>query len=230
MSATSTIETVDQLNFTQSAISFFLDGGPFMYIILAVLLIGLAFAIERFLSLSLAEGKNKADWKKIFPLINKGQFKNAMDIASKSKSGIAQMTSYGLTRGSLTDNSESIQLAMEEGMMEVLPKLEARTNYIATFANVATLLGLLGTIFGLIKAFSAVASADPAQKADLLSTSISVAMNTTAFGLIVAIPLLLIYSYLQSKTGRIIDSLEIANVKLANAYTHIKTLSKASNV
>lgn len=220
---------VEKLSFLQTAVNFFTDGGPFMIFIGLVLFLGLAFAVERFIYLVTAESKNKKDWLKILPYINKGQFKSAMEIASNSKSGVAHMTTYGLTRGSLTDSSGDVQLAMEEGMMEILPKLEARTNYIATFANVATLLGLLGTIFGLIKAFSAVASADPAQKADLLSASISVAMNTTAFGLIAAIPLLLLYSFLQAKTSRIVDSLEIANVKMANAYAHVKKLSKSVN-
>jgi biopolymer transport protein ExbB len=108
---------------------------------------------------------------------------------------------------------------MEESLMEVMPRLEKRTHYLATFANIATLLGLLGTIVGLISAFTAVATANPAEKADLLSASISVAMNTTAFGLIVAIPLLLIHTLLQTKTTEIIDSLEMASVKFLNAIT-----------
>jgi biopolymer transport protein ExbB len=97
-----------------------------------------------------------------------------------------------------------------------LPNIERRTPYLATFANIATLLGLLGTIIGLIAAFTAVANADPAEKATLLSQSISIAMNTTAFGLMAAIPLLLIHSILQSKTSAIIESLEIAVVKFVN--------------
>jgi biopolymer transport protein ExbB/TolQ len=105
---------------------------------------------------------------------------------------------------------------MEEGLMEVLPRLEKRTQYLATLANVATLLGLLGTIIGLIAAFTAVAAADPAQKATLLSESISVAMNTTAFGLISAIPLLLFHALLQTRTNEIVDSFEMAGVKLLN--------------
>lgn len=100
--------------------------------------------------------------------------------------------------------------------MEVVPRLEKRTHYLASFANIATLLGLLGTIIGLIQAFQAVGSANPAERADLLSASISVAMNTTAFGLIVAIPLLLMHSVLQSKTTSIVDSLEMASVKFLN--------------
>lgn len=100
--------------------------------------------------------------------------------------------------------------------MEVLPGIERRTPYLATFANIATLLGLLGTIIGLIAAFTAVANADPAEKATLLSQSISLAMNTTAFGLMAAIPLLLVHSWLQSKTSAIVESLEIAVVKFLN--------------
>ena len=84
---------------------------------------------------------------------------------------------------------------------------------------VATLLGLLGTIVGLIQAFTAVSNANPAEKADLLSASISVAMNTTAFGLIVAIPLLLVHTLLQTKTTELVDSLEMASVKFLNTLT-----------
>ncbi len=97
-----------------------------------------------------------------------------------------------------------------------MPKLEKRTPYLATLANIATLLGLLGTIIGLIAAFTAVANADPAEKATLLSQSISVAMNTTAFGLMSAIPLLLFHAVLQTKTTEIVDSLEMAGVKVLN--------------
>jgi biopolymer transport protein ExbB/TolQ len=86
-------------------------------------------------------------------------------------------------------------------------------------ANVATLLGLLGTIIGLINAFTAVSNANPADKADMLSASISVAMNTTAFGLMAAIPLLLVHALLQTKTNGLVDSLEMASVKFLNAVT-----------
>jgi hypothetical protein len=101
--------------------------------------------------------------------------------------------------------------------MEIIPQLEKRTPYVALLSNIATLLGLLGTIMGLIEAFTAVANANPAEKADLLSASISVAMNTTAFGLMSAIPLLLFHSKLTSTTGQIVDSLEMASVKALNS-------------
>jgi len=124
-----------------------------------------------------------------------------------------------------TPHREDIEYAMEEGVLETVPRLEKRTAYIATLANIATLLGLLGTIMGLIAAFTAVANADPAEKANLLSQSISVAMNTTAFGLMAAIPLLLIHTTLQNKTNEIIDSLEMAGVKCLNILANANTLS-----
>jgi biopolymer transport protein ExbB len=108
-------------------------------------------------------------------------------------------------------------------MMEIIPQLEKRTPYVALLANIATLLGLLGTIMGLIEAFTAVANANPAEKADLLSASISVAMNTTAFGLMSAIPLLLFHAMLTSTTGQIVDSLEMASVKALNSISNFAT-------
>ena len=105
---------------------------------------------------------------------------------------------------------------MEESLMEITPRLEKRTHYLATFANIATLLGLLGTIIGLINAFTAVSGANPAEKADLLSASISVAMNTTAFGLMVAIPLLFFIPCCKPRPPNLIDSLEMASVKFLN--------------
>lgn len=106
--------------------------------------------------------------------------------------------------------------------MEIVPRLEKRTHYLATFANVVTLLGLLGTIIGLIKAFTAVAQVNPSEKAELLSASISIAMNNTAFGLMVAIPFLLIHAFLQARTSEIVDSLEAAKVSFLNMTERVK--------
>ena len=197
---------------------FFNEGGVFMYFILAVFLVGLLIAVERFIYLNLTQTRNQVVWKKLFPLLTQGKFKSAMEEAKKSNSAVAKILVYGLSRSAYATRHDEIEMAMEEGLMEAIPSLERRTNYIATYANIATLLGLLGTIMGLITAFTAVASADPSQKADLLSASISVAMNTTAFGLMSAIPLLLIFTYLQSKTNQLIDSMEMASVKFLNVF------------
>ncbi|MEP3590512.1 MAG: MotA/TolQ/ExbB proton channel family protein [Marinobacter sp.] len=198
-------------------IRFFQDGGPFMYPIAVVLAIGLAITLERFVYLGSVRRRNRLAFERgILPALQKRDYSRAMKAASSSDSAIASVLGAGIAR--LVNNSrrEDIEYAMEEGLMEVLPRLEKRTQYLATLANVATLLGLLGTIIGLIAAFTAVAAADPAQKASLLSESISVAMNTTAFGLISAIPLLLFHALLQTRTNEIVDSFEMAGVKLLN--------------
>ncbi len=211
-----------------SVVSFFQDGGYFMYFIMIVLAIGLAIALERYLYLTVAKANNRRMMSKVMPLLQRGDYKQAYTVASKSNHAVSRMLSQGLSRYKSANNRDDIETAMEESMMEVIPRLEKRTHYLATFANIATLLGLLGTILGLIKAFTAVAQVDPALKAEILSTSISVAMNTTAFGLMAAIPLLLIHTVLQTKTTEIVDSLEMATVKFVNLMMQRKSISNAS--
>ncbi len=200
-------------------VKFFQDGGAFMYPIVIVFALGAAIAIERYLYLSASKAKNRSIWKKLVPMLERGQYQQAMSVTNKSRTAIAKIMTYGLSRVKTARRRDDIEKAMEESLMEVLPGLEKRTHYLATFANIATLLGLLGTIIGLIRAFTAVAAANPAEKADMLSASISVAMNTTAFGLMVAIPLLLFHTVLQTKTTELIDSLEMASVKFLNTIT-----------
>ncbi len=197
-------------------VSFMQNGGEFMYIILFIFAIGLAIAIERFVYLSIMKTKNRAAWNRLLPILNQGNFRQALEYATNSNSAIGRILAYGLSKVGDGRRHDDLEMAMEEGMMEVLPRLEKRTPYLATFANIATLLGLLGTIMGLIKAFTAVANVDPSEKANLLSASISVAMNTTAFGLMAAIPLLLMFTFLQTKTTEIVDSIEMASVKFVN--------------
>jgi biopolymer transport protein ExbB len=152
-------------------------------------------------------------------MLQQGNFRQAAQLSSQSDSAIGQILSYGLARVQGARRRDDIEKAMEESLMGVVPKLEKRTHYLATFANLATLLGLLGTVIGLISAFGAVATVNPAEKANLLSASISVAMNCTAFGLMTAVPLLVIHAVLQTKTTELIDSLEMASVKFLNSIT-----------
>jgi biopolymer transport protein ExbB/TolQ len=197
-------------------VRFFQEGGIFMYPIALIAAVGAAVALERWLYLWRTEGANRRMWDEVSPFLKTGDFKRAISATASSGSAIAQILSYGLARVQTAKRRDDVEKAMEESLMEVVPKLEKRTHYLASFANIATLLGLLGTIIGLIQAFQAVSNASPAERADLLAASISVAMNTTAFGLIVAIPLLLVHSVLQSKTTSIVDSLEMASVKVLN--------------
>jgi len=203
-----------------SMVAFFQKGGLFMYPILLVFVAGMAITVERWFQLNRIQSMNRKMWNLVQPVLVKGDFDKAQGIIKKDKSSISQMLGMGLARLGVVQRREDVEIAMEESMMEIIPQLEKRTPYVALLSNIATLLGLLGTIMGLIEAFTAVANANPAEKADLLSASISVAMNTTAFGLMSAIPLLLFHAKLTSTTGQIVDSLEMASVKALNSISN----------
>jgi biopolymer transport protein ExbB len=198
-------------------VEFFVQGGIFMYPILLVFAVGVAIAIERYVALALLTRRNQGTWSQVQPLLAKRDFDKARVLTAKDDSTIAQLLNMGLERQGTVRRREDIEIAMEECMMEIMPQLEKRTGYVGLAANVATLLGLLGTVMGLIQAFTAVANANPAEKADLLGAAIAVAMNTTAFGLLVAIPLLVVHHVLSTKTAQIVAGLEMASVKTLNA-------------
>jgi biopolymer transport protein ExbB/TolQ len=190
--------------------------------------LGLSIAIERFLFLHRARADNRRTWDRLKPMLEGGKFKEVYSYAAKSDAAISKILVNGLARLKSARRREDIDAAMEEGMMEIVPRLEKRTHYIATFANVITLVGLLGTIIGLIKAFTAVAQVNPAEKAELLSASISIAMNNTAFALMVAIPFLLVHAFLQARTSEIVDSLEAAKISFLNlAHSHTQEAAAA---
>ena len=219
------------MDFFYSIVSFFSTGGIFMYPILLVFAFGVAISVERYITLSMVTNKNRVVWEKVQPLLTEGQFDDAREMTSEDGSTISQVLNMGLSLQGTVRRREDIEIAMEESMMEIVPRLEKRTPYVALASSIATLLGLLGTIMGLIQAFTAVASANPAEKADMLSASISVAMNTTAFGLMVAIPLLVVHAVLTSKTGDIVDSLEMATVKALNVFSRrTKRMAEAAAV
>ena len=200
-------------------VNFFQEGGVFLYFMAALFVVGIAIAVERFVVLTNASISNRQLWEKITPCLKAGNFTEAGNMAAKSGTALGTVLSYGLARTKITHRRDDLEKAMEEGLLEIIPKLEKRTHFLSSLANVGMLIGLLGTVAGLIAAFGAIATANPAEKASLLAASISVAMNNTAGGLIVAITLLLAHMYLESKTTGLIDSLEIAALKFLNAVT-----------
>jgi biopolymer transport protein ExbB len=204
------------------AIKFFQDSGVAIYFSIAIMAIGLSIAIERYIFLNRARSQNRKLWAQVLPMLQSGKFKEVLGVASKSDAAIGKIVTNGLERMQSPSRREDLDAAMEEGMMEIVPRLEKRTHYIATFANVITLVGLLGTIIGLIKGFTAVAAVNPAEKAELLSASISIAMNNTAFALSVAIPFLLIHAFLQARTSEIVDGLEAAKISFLNLAQRLK--------
>jgi biopolymer transport protein ExbB len=212
-----------------TAVKFFQDSGLFIYPSIFIMAVGLAIAIERYIFLNRARSQNRKLWQQVLPMLQSGKFKEVQGMASSSDAAIGKIVANGLQRMQSPGRREDIDAAMEEGMMEIVPRLEKRTHYIATFANVITLVGLLGTIIGLIKGFTAVAQVNPAEKAELLSASISIAMNNTAFALMVAIPFLLIHAFLQARTSEIVDGLETAKISFLNLVQRLRAESAAAN-
>jgi biopolymer transport protein ExbB/TolQ len=200
-------------------VNFFQEGGIFLYFMAALFVVGIAIAIERFVVLTKASISNRQLWEKITPCLKAGNFAEAANVASRSGTALGTVLSYGLARTKVTHRRDDLEKAMEESLLEIIPKLEKRTHYLSSLANVGMLIGLLGTVAGLIAAFGAIATANPAEKASLLAASISVAMNNTAGGLVVAITLLLAHMHLEAKTTGLIDSLEIAALKFLNTVT-----------
>ncbi len=189
-----------------SIIRFFTQGGPVMFIILFALILGIVVIIERMIYIRF---KNRIDSdtfvNQIAQLLKTGNVNQAIEYCNRSDAALPNITKAGLMEINRSD--KDVQNAMEIAAMVEIPKLEKRTHYLSMIANVATLLGLLGTILGLISAFAAVAHADAADKATLLTAGISIAMNTTAFGIITAIPCLIGYTYLVEKTNELIDEI-----------------------
>ena len=207
------------MDMVYSVVSFFAGGGAFMFPIALVAAVGAAMALERYVTLTLLGRSNKGAWNRLQPVLAGGDFDKAREMTANDDTAVCRVLAMGLARQGAVRRREDVEVAMEESMMEVVPQLEKRTHYLATFANLATLLGLLGTVSGLIHAFGAVATVNPAEKANLLSASISEAMNCTAFGLMTAVPLVFIHAFLQTKTIELITGLEMASTKFLNAVT-----------
>ena len=204
------------MDFLYSIVHFFAGGGAYMYPILIVAAFGAAISIERYVTLTRLSIKNRNKWNQLEPALSSGDFDKARELTADDETAISRLLGTGLARQGAVRRRDDVEKAMEERMMEIVPQLEKRTHYLATFANLATLLGLLGTVSGLIHAFAAVATVNPAEKANLLSASISEAMNCTAFGLMTAVPIVFVHALLQTKTTELINSLETAAVKFLN--------------
>jgi biopolymer transport protein ExbB len=205
------------MDFLNSVVRFLQEGGVFIYPIAFILVLGIVIAVERWWFLRSVYGVNQRAMAQVQSAVSQADTSRILQLAASSSAPLLAMLASGVNRLRSSSRREDMEYAMEEVVLEYSLRLQKRTPFLATLANVATLLGLLGTIMGLIAAFSAVANADPSEKASLLSSSISVAMNTTAFGLITAIPLVFVHALLQGKTASIIDTMEMVGIKLMNS-------------
>lgn len=195
---------------------FYTEGGVFMHPIAFVSVFGIAIVIERFIFLFFKYNINANQFMaQIQKLVMANNIDRAIKLCNAAPSAaLPKVIKAGLTRA----NKGEIEIsnAIEEATLEVIPNITKRTPTLQSVANIATLLGLLGTIIGLINAFEAVATAPPDMKTQMLTQAISIAMNTTAFGLIVAIPTLAAYVFLNNVTKKIIDEIDQYSVKLQN--------------
>ncbi len=195
----------------------FQQGGPFMYGIGLVSAFALAIIVERVYYLYFRYDV-KADkiWPEILNYLKKGDIKGAI----KATNDITVPFFYVIRHSLENIDTGRIKDFAMEAQFEVEPELNRRISYVSLLANIATLLGLLGTITGLIAAFMGVAAADPGEKQKKLASGIATAMNTTAFGLIVAIPCLIAYSILQAKADNILNRVEEYSKRLVDYVTH----------
>ncbi|GAB4009491.1 MAG: hypothetical protein Fur0010_00160 [Bdellovibrio sp.] len=203
-----------QLTTSINSIALFMQsGGVFMWVIAILWAIGLAISLERFIKLAFkldVDGPSFMNELQRYILSN--DIQGAIRVCSGSVAVLPKVLKSGLKRAS--QNTEQIQNAIDATALEVIPKVELRLNYLQTIANISTLFGLLGTIQGLIESFSAVAAADPTQKAEILASGISKAMNTTFLGLLAAITITMLHSFLASKSEKIISEIDEFSVKL----------------
>ncbi|MBK7890768.1 MAG: MotA/TolQ/ExbB proton channel family protein [Bdellovibrionales bacterium] len=204
------------MSLIQTISNAFAHGGLLMWLIVPVHIASLVIIIERVMALYVRRELNQKQMVKAFEDdIRKGQIDKMLAKARRIESEpIAMVAMAGGQAAQDLAGKDEVQLRMDEVILEEQTRLEKRTGFLAMLGNVATLLGLLGTITGMIKSFAAVGTASPTEKAALLATGISEAMNATAYGLVVAVPALVMYAILQNRTNQLADDLNKASLKL----------------
>lgn len=194
----------------------FCEGGTAMYVIAAVGLITTFLIIERLFMLSrLVVSKSNVN-ENIFSMILRGDVRQAIAFCDRKAAPLTATLKAGLVQVLNKRPDEEVQVAMDAAVLRETPKLEGWTSFLAVFGNVSVLIGLLGTISGLIDSFRGVAQADAAKKAELLSNGISEALHCTAFGLLVAIVAIVAYGFFQLRIGRALTEMQESSMTLMN--------------
>ena len=193
----------------------FVKGGWAMYLILGASIFALAIIIERIIILYFRSGINKELFvREIQKYVLKGDVQKAVNLCSTYNVPLSRITKAGLLKVRGTD--EDIQVALDEAALNEIPRLERRTGYLGMLSNVAVLMGLLGTIIGMIRCFGSVAASSAETRSTELAKGISEAMNCTAFGLLVSIPALIAFSIFNGHTQKLVDDIHEASVRILN--------------
>ncbi|RLB53641.1 MAG: MotA/TolQ/ExbB proton channel family protein [Deltaproteobacteria bacterium] len=194
----------------------FSRSGIWMFLILMVSVYIVTIVVERAYALWFRFKIDASQiLSRIISFVDSNNYSRAIEVCnSRQNHPMCMVLKSGLLKANRSD--VEIRRAIEQATMKVAPQIQKRTPYLATLANVATLLGLLGTIFGLIMAFEGVEMASAAKKQEVLARGISLAMNTTAFGLIVAIPTTIAHAVLSARQNSLLDTIEDSAMTLFN--------------
>ena len=199
-----------------SLVQWFRDGGWIMYPILVVAIVGLAIFLERLYMIVFRSKINgRAFIERVIQLVRAGKIEDAIKLCAQSNAVLPDMGLL-ILRSRSRDEAD-LQNVADAAALSVLPRLTRRLHYLPMLANVATLIGLLGTIFGLRAAFAGVSQAEAAERSAALAAGIAIALNATGFGLLVAVPLTVAHAYLVSQAETIIEQVDEFSVRLINA-------------
>jgi biopolymer transport protein ExbB/TolQ len=185
------------------------------YAMLIMGIFGLAVCIDRFYQLYF---KQSVDAKKFFAELQKRVMADKIDDAIRlcNDAPLPLVIKHGLMKAEM--GVDAIEIAINEKATEMIPVIEQRTHYLSMVANAATMLGLLGTVSGMILCFRAVAGVEPSKKATILAQGVSVAMNSTALGLMVAVPCIVIYSFFQAKSTKLVEDIRVVSQQTVNLF------------
>ncbi len=194
----------------------FCEGGVVMYIIAFTGVIVMMLVVERLMSLQRLTVDKISLNENLFAMLLRGDLKQAIAFCDSRPTPLTNTLKAGLIQVMNKRADEEVQVAMDASVLRETPRLEGWTSFLAVLGNVAVLIGLLGTIIGLITAFGGVAQADQATKAARLSLGIAEALNCTAFGLLVAIVSIVAFGFFQIRIGRAINDMQESSMTLLN--------------
>jgi len=193
---------------------FMLDGGAFMWVILLTWLIGISMSLYKFVKFKIYAVNPVKLFDSVKSSVLTNNVEEAISFCSNTSAILPIILRSALKRAN--EDRVLIEDAVSSTILEQAPKINDHLSYISLTANISTLLGLLGTIQGLIMSFAGVADAAPGMKSKILAMGIAKAMNTTAFGLISAITLMVIYTILSNKALKMNNSIDEYATKLVD--------------